>query len=508
VARSRISGVVAALVVTAVLAAGCGNAASSASGPGDAATAMPSGTLVYADVNLDKGSDAWKQFSAVGQRFPGWSTFTAKLTKSLDTQDGSSSLTFSKDIEPWLGGDAGIGVTSVDAARGSAHFLAFIASTDDGKAKDAVSQDSTSNGSYHGYDLFTARDASSSSPAHIAVGDGAVLVADDQQALRDAIDTRDGQGDDLASDGAFSSAMAKLPKDSLVRGYVNTRKVAELVSVASMGAVAGADGTQLQDLAKSLNSIDSLSFAGWAGGTGYHLTVRTTVEPGTDPSLVTNAGATTLTGLVPADAFAFLGFAGNGDVLSQALSGSGPAAAQGLKQFTHSTGLSVQHDLLPLLSGEGLFYAAPGLPVNAALVLKPKDPQAAADAMHKVTALIARQQPGARVTSTANGQTVTAGPGIALSWQLTSGGLITIGNDPSAGNDPASPLESSPAYTQLLNEAGVPSGATVPLYVNVADALKLFPVETDPNVQHVGAVLAWSSHDGQDYSSDVFLQVR
>jgi uncharacterized protein DUF3352 len=505
VARSGISGALVALAVTAVLAAGCGNAASSASGQGDAAAAMPSGTLVYADVNLDQGSDAWKQFAAVGQRFPGWTTFSAQLTKSLDSKSSSSQLTFSKDVEPWLGNDAGIGVTSVDAAKGSAHFLAFIASSDDGKAKAAVSQDSTSDGSYHGYDLFTAKDATS--PAEIAVGDGAVLVADDQQALRDAIDTRDGQGDDLASDGAFSSAMSKLPKDSLVRGYVNTRKVAELVSVASMGAVAGPNAGQLQNMAKSLNSIDSLSFAAWAGESGYHLSVRTTLEPGADPSLVSSGGVTTLTKLVPSDAFAFLGFAGNGDILSNALTGGGPAAAQQLQQFTRTTGLSVKRDLVPLLSGEGVFYAAPGLPVSASLVLKPKDPQAAAAAMHKVTALIASSQPGAKVTTSGNGQTVKARAGLALSWQLTPDGLITIGNDPNAGSAPASPLESSSAYLQLLSDAGVPAGASVPLYVNVTDALKLFPVQVDPNLKHVGALLAWSSHDGQDYSSDVFVQV-
>ena len=470
---------------------------------------MPASALFYADVNLDQGSSAWKQFSAVGQRFPGWTKFSAQVTKSLNSTDSSSKLTFDQDIQPWLGDAAAIGVTSVDATAGKPHFLAYIASTNDGKAKDALSKDSTSDGSYKGYDLFTSHDGGSATEA--AVGDGAVLMADSTATLHDAIDTRDGTGDSLASDDAFTSAMSKLPKDTLVRGYVNTRKVAALVSVAAVRGMGGPNTAQVENIAKSLNSIDSLSFAGWASDNGFHMSVRTTVEPGTDTSPFTSpADVSDMTKQVPGDAFAFLAFADYGRYLTQGLAGAGPAAGQQLKLFTRQTGLSVKRDLLPLLSGEQLLYAAPGMPVRASLVLKPSHPAAAAAAMHHVTALIAQQQQGAKVSPLASGtgQTITVGPGLAISWRLTPEGLLTIGNDPAAGTAPSSPLSSSSDYTQLLSEAGVPSGASVPLYVNVADALKMVPVAVDPNLKHVGAALAWSSHSGQDYSSDLFLQVN
>jgi len=169
----------------------------------------------------------------------------------------------------------------------------------------------------------------------------------------------------------------------------------------------------------------------------------------------------------------------------------------------------VQHDLLPLLSGDGLIYAAPGVPVRAALVLKPDDPHAAALTMHKIMALVAQGQPGARVTPLASGtgEQVDLG-GLTLSWRLTAGGLIAVGNDPAAGTAPSSPLASSPAYANLLNQAGVPDGASVPLYLNLSDALKLFPISVDPNLAHVGGVLAWSSRSGQDTSADLFVQVK
>jgi hypothetical protein len=123
--------------------------------------------------------------------------------------------------------------------------------------------------------------------------------------------------------------------------------------------------------------------------------------------------------------------------------------------------------------------------------------------------LVAREQPGARVRPLASGtgEQVALG-GLPLSWRLTADGLLAIGNDPAAGTAPSSPLASSPAYASLLNQAQVPDGASVPLYLNLSDALKLFPISVDPNLAHVGGVLAWSSRNGQDTSADLFIQVK
>ena len=490
----------------ALLAAGCGNTSSSSTDPSQGASAMPSSTLVYADVNLDQGSSAWKHFTAVGQRFPGWQELTGKIVKSLNsTGQTSGSLTFKDDVQPWLGGSAAIGVTSLDASGGSAHYVAFVASSDDGKARDAIAKDAKADGDYGGYALY----ADKNGKGEAAVGDGAVLVSNDTQTLHDAIDARNGKADSLASDGGFTSAMAKLPADSLVRGYVSTQKLAELAGMAALGGAGGSStAAQTQALAKTLDSIDSLSFAAWANGNGYRLTMLSTLKQGADQSPLAMAPSS-LTGLVPGDAFAFLAFGDYGSYLKQGLQSGTPGLGRQLNLLEQQTGISVQHDLLPLLSGDGLFYTAPGVPVRAALVLKPDDPHAAALTMHKIMALVAEGRPGARVTPLASGtgEQVDLG-GLTVSWRLTAGGLIAIGNDPAAGTAPSSPLASSPAYANLLNQAGVPDGASVPLYLNLSDALKLFPISVDPNLAHVGGVLAWSSRSGQDTSADLFVQVK
>jgi hypothetical protein len=129
--------------------------------------------------------------------------------------------------------------------------------------------------------------------------------------------------------------------------------------------------------------------------------------------------------------------------------------------------------------------------------------------MHKLMALIARSDPGMRVSPLrgGEGEQVRTG-GFVLTWQRTRDGLITIGNDPAAGTAPAEPLVSSSAFQAVLAKAGAPSGANVAAYFDVAGLLRLIPISTDPNLHHVGAIVAWSDAHGQDRSSDLFVEVR
>lgn len=506
-------------VVTAVITvftAGCGSAASSSTDSASPAAAMPSGSLFYADVNLDQSSGAWKQFSTVSRRFPGWQHLVDRFLQSVQGDSGSATnfvsasspgVTFKDDIEPWLGDSAGFAVTSLDTSGGNPNYVVFVACRDEGKAKDALtSTGGSADGSYQGYAQFSNADDG----GEAAVGDGAVLIANNEQALHDAIDTRDGTGDSLADDGRFGDAMDALPADPLVRGYVNTQKIAQLVGFAALGSLGSAGGAQqYQQLGKSLQSLDSASFALWANDGGYRFTARTSFAQGADQSLLGQGlKPSTLTGLVPSDAFAYLAFSGYGQLLEDNLGQAG--MQQQLRLLEAQTGLSVRKDVVPLLSGEDLFYAAPGVPLRGALILKPDDPGAAAAAMHKLTALLARSAPGMNVRPLAggDGQQLSMPNGLAVTWQRTSDGLIVIGNDTAAGSPPSAPLTGSDAFSQVLAAAEAPSDANVPLYLNVADLLKLFPVQVDPNLGHLGAILAWTSRTDTSASFDLFAQVR
>jgi hypothetical protein len=503
------------LALACAIATGCGSTSSSSPASGAAAGAVPADALFYADVDLDTQSPAWKQFAAVGQRFPGWQQLVDQIVNSVSEGSPSATnvslgsaptTTFEDDIEPWLGDSAAIAVTSVDAGSESVHWVGFVASTDDSKAKAAfVKSGSSDDGTYHGYSLFRADDGKSEG----AVGDGAVLIGDDAGTVKDSIDLRGGGGDSLSSSPAFSDAMAKLPSDSLLRGWANTEKLSQLAGFAALGSGSAQSG-QIQRVAEALGGLDSLTFAAWASDAGYHLTLRTTVKDGANDSLFAGqAVASPLLPLVPSDAFAFLAVHGYGTYLQQMVRQGGTTGLQ-LDQFERETGISFTHDLVPLLSGDSLLYAAPGIPLRAALLLKPDDPDAASATMHKLFALVAHEAPGTGVHELAggSGESITLDNGLTVTWRRTADGLIAVGNDSQAGASPAARLASSEAFTGLLQRAEAPSDAVVPFYLDTHGLLKLIPIDTDPNLGHVGGIVGWSTHDGNAYSSDLFVEVR
>ncbi|MDX6552747.1 MAG: hypothetical protein QOH74_1235 [Gaiellales bacterium] len=484
------------LAVTAALVTGCGSSTQSSESTASAGTAVPAGALFYADVNLDRGSDAWKQFTAVGQRFPSWQRLTGKLMKKLD--DNKSGTTFSTDIQPWLGARAAIALTGISADGPS--YVVYAASTDDEAAKNAEKRDKTvtPDGEYKGYTQFREK------RGYSAVGNGAVLLANDEATLHAAIDAREGNADSLADDPKFTASLDALPADSLARGWLNAPKVAQLTSLASLGGLgSGINGGQIQQVAKALDKIDSASFAVWATDGGYHTTFRATAKAGSDGGLLDGVTfSSSLSDLVPSDAFGYLAFKAGDKQLANGL-GANPA----LNAFERQTGISIQNDVVPLFNGEGLFYAGPGVPFRGALMLDPSDPKAAKGALTRLVSSLARLNREIRVTDLPDGgQRVELAPGLALFWRQVPGGPLVLGNDEAAGSTPADGLLTSNAYKTFLQKAGVGNG-TVSLYLDVPSALSFMP-NLPPDARPVGGVAAWSSKSGNTASVDLFVEIK
>ncbi len=492
------------------LATGCGSGSSASTGASSPADAVPAGALLYADVNLDQNSGAWKQFATVGKRFPGWQRMVDNAVKSLD--DSSNGTTYSDDIKPWLGDSAGAALTSIDLGGGQPNWVVVVASTDDAKAKDAIDNgDTHADGEYNGYSQYV----STSNQGEVGVGDGAVILASTEQTLHDAIDVRDGKAGSLADESQFKDAMSKLPANSLVRAYADPAKIAQLASLAQLSGQSNpATAQQLKVFTDSLAWMDSASLAMFASPGGYNTVVHLHVKDGADPGLYGAQSALnlTLTSLVPNDAFLFLGSVLPADTFTKAFTqGFNSSGAGQLNQLEQITGLSVQRDIAPLFSGELLLYAAPGLPARGALLLKPNDPEAAATGLRHLVDFAVRSQPGLHVhdlTGGRVGQSLELSPGFTFTWERKPGGVIAIGNDTAAGTEPGQSLVDSPAYTSLLAKAGVPDGATVGGYVSIPGILSIVPTEVDPNLRPLGGVLDWSSRDGSDISMGIFVEVK
>jgi hypothetical protein len=501
--------VYAALTALTAAAVGCGGGSSAGAGEpfGVGARAIPAHPLAFADVNLDRGSAAWKNAEALGARFPGWKKLTRQVQHELSTSsDGTS---FAKDIQPWLGDEAAISVTGVNVtdAANPVDVAAYVAVTDDGKLKQVIEngKHTRSAGTYRGMALY--RDGRSSGMV-AAAGDGALLLSNNLPTLRAEVDAWKG-GPSLADDPQFAGAMALLPKDSLVRGYLDGRRLASLISLAALSGLGGpatptVPPAQLQKMAKALRDAGAITASFGADANGLRLTFN--VVPGEGhalPKALAGANAApALMGDVPQSAFAYFGLHAHG---ADAFGASNPS----FKQLQQVTGLDFAHDVAPLLTGDVAGYAGPGLPFSGALLLAPKNPDAAAAAMARLTAFVAKQQPGLkfRWLPGRRGQVTTLGQGMRLGWWRT-GDVIAISNDPQAGGPQTPNLAQSAAFKTLAEQAGMPDQVAGLAYVDVAGILHVVPMgATDPNVEHLGGLLLWSSTDDAGAHFTAYLQV-
>ncbi len=510
--RFNVRSLVVTMLAGVALATGCGGSTTSATTASSPAAAVSAGALLYADVNLDHGSSAWRQFVAVTKRFPSWQRLADKMTGSFCGRKTAGGAYAS--ISSWLGDSAGAAMTSVDVSSGAPRWILFVASKNDGKAKSLLDQGCKSrpDGSYAGYTQYR----STGKGGEIAVGDGAVIAASDTQTLHDAIDVRAGKASSLADDSTFRATMARLPATSLVRGYADPAKLAQLAAIAQLsGRTTALSAQKLSSMASSLQAFESASFAIYASAGGYNAVFHARLKDGADPGLLGSQSAgqpLTLTSLVPRDAFLFLGSRLSGTAFTKAFTqGFNGSNGIQMQQFEQMTGISASRDIAPLFTGELVLYGAPGVPARGALLLKPSDPAAATAGLEHIMAFIKRSQPQLHIRPLGGGrvgESLQATPGLILSWERKPGGLIAIGNDSAAGSTAQGSLLDSPDYTRLLSEANLPSGANVVAYVSVPSILRMVPVTVDPNLRPLGGMLEWGSRSGNDLSFGLFAEIK
>ena len=276
-----------------MLGAGCGGDSSGDGQFGDGAKAMPAGTLVFAQANADGDSDAWQQLEEVGSRFPDWDTLVADFRTSLNEDED-----FAK-VEDALGSEVAFGLTGV-GGDGNPEFVAYADLDDEGAARDAIanSEHARQLADYRGYDLY--EDTGSETAGYAAIGDGALLLGSSEDAVKGAVDRREGDGTSLADEEAFTSAADDMPADALANVWVNGERVAGLLGLAQFG-LAGSDpaaAAQLRAFADRLKDLDTITATLRATDGGFE--VASTIRGPGAADLQTSSD---LIDRVPADAF-------------------------------------------------------------------------------------------------------------------------------------------------------------------------------------------------------------
>jgi hypothetical protein len=227
--RHLLTVLAAAASVAALAIAGCGDDDGGGAG-GDLADFAPSGSPFYMEATIrPEGElrDSIEQFSSnlAGIDDPGEQAI-AYINNALGDGEGGG-LTYEDDVEPWLGEEAAMFLTSFSEDES----FAFVVSTTDSDAAQAAidkaakeSGAETEAASYEGTDFTLAPDGEAA-----GIVEGALVLAPNRKSFEAAVDAAD--GDSLADDESFNDVLDEAPEGSLTNLYVDlTGQVDELRS--------------------------------------------------------------------------------------------------------------------------------------------------------------------------------------------------------------------------------------------------------------------------------------
>ncbi|MBA2382300.1 MAG: DUF3352 domain-containing protein [Chloroflexi bacterium] len=221
---------------------------------------MPTNTFSYSEVRLDLPGDQRTKVASFLKAFPGFtdqSQIEPKLNELLDRIVSSASdgkQTWTRDIQPWFGGQISLGVGLPDSSASSMNSMSgingslFVATIKDrGKAiawLTSTTESSTLNQSTYGdADLFVAAEGGGQFAA--AINDK-VLLAGSTTAVKAAIDSG-GKGE-LANQDDMKAAVATLDKDYVLFSVVRIRTYADaLIALAATSQPGALDNTQIDE---------------------------------------------------------------------------------------------------------------------------------------------------------------------------------------------------------------------------------------------------------------------
>ena len=376
-------------VLAALTFAACGQSGSG-DGGADPASLVPAGAPVYVQAAVRPQGERRDDALAAAGKIMRTGDPAARLRELVDKELADDGLTWERDFAPWLGDDAGIWATNLEAAEPS--YAAIVATKDADAARAALAKlEKTSDSgpytrrSYKGLDYRVDGEG---------VANGLVddfVVIGTESAFKRTADTRD--ADNLAGSDRYEDAIGDLEEKRLGHFYVDVEPLLD-------GAIRN-DPQAAQDLEqlKSLFPLDRLgpvtgSFEADADGMALDALVSGVPDGPFRKLAELSSGGTDLLGDLPGDAwgaFAIPKLGESARSLFSAFAGAiGGAAIAG--QVEQATGLDLQQDVFSWVGDTGVFVRGADMTsLDGALVIDATDDARAASAFGKLVAVIAKR---------------------------------------------------------------------------------------------------------------------
>jgi len=500
----RILLTITALLSAIAVATGCGNSGTSASG---AASLAPAGAVVYGEATLDPSDDQQAAIDALIEKFPGEGSAGDRIRGLLEKAFSESDigLSYAKDIEPWLGDQAGFFVASLKPGADSSAAL-LVATNDEDKARDAIEKGAKANdgkaASYRGHDYQAI------SGGAAGVVDGWVVLGS-ESGFKAAVDTAEG-GAQIEDDDAYTKALDDAPEDRLGFVYVNTPAFVKQLQKTGPGASLGPFADLFKDpvlatfnateqgvrleatLPESLTS--AFPILGESGGRAADLPADSWLAIA-QPDL-----GQTISYFVDA----FGGLVGGRDMLAQ--------------QLKAATGLDLDKDVISWMGDWSLFVRGESVAeLNGALVVETSDEAASARFIDAVGRLARKSD--ARVTDRDGGVTLRASAVPEPIHLFQRDGKVVLAYGDAAAHDALDPgrrLADSQAYKDAQDALGggydLAFFLSFPQIVQLVDSTGAGDDETwlkiKPYLEPLGAVAAGGKKEGDEVRSALGVSVR
>lgn len=496
-----------AVVAVVLLIAGCGGGASTLdrADTGRAAEFVPSGTQLYFDISTDFDGGQWRQATDIAARFPAFSLLTARAKSELS----EGRLDFDRDIRPLLGDSAALAFP--DLTNTDDPPVLMVLSIADGRQDDVVKLFSRDSAAFRNAEEYRGVRIGQGDDIALAVFDDALVASQSPDTVAAAIDARrDGIRASVAGSKKVRDALAGLPDEVLVQGYVDIAEIAQRVGAAQGPVVR----QQLEAMGISPDAGIALSLSAEADGIRIKA-LASKVQDAPQTGLFTP----TLADRLPASTVGYMGandlFAIGQQSIARFVEGNAEAERI-LTQMRGVLGLIglPADDLRNLFSGEVALAVVPGtsgpLPVDVLGILAAQDGRRAdatlANIVKSVTAFFGSQSgaPSFAPMRLANGVSGGAAHfpnGLDVVYGV-DGENVFLGTDGDlvrSAQNPSNTLAEDPAYRRATDQ--MPTGVQTVTWINVQRLLTIIEHEspssmdamTRANLQPIRNVAGWST---------------
>ena len=488
--------------IAAPVAVGCGKE-EAASGTSSLA---PAASVVYGEVTLNPEGDQKAAVDAIVSKFPGQGSAGDRLKELVDKalKDSNTGISYSDDIEPWLGDEAAFFVTG----RTMQQTALLVAADDEDKARAALEKSAEGKVTKKSYrDVEYLMDEADETNTG-AVFDG-FLVLGTEAGVKAAIDTSK-DGGTLADSDDYTSATDDVSDDRLGLLYINSP---QLLKNAADVAAGLPDNFKKVFEEPAVVTIDADEDGVVFEGSLPQATAGTLPFLGQGSELIKQLPADSWLAMAQPDFDRTLnffvesaaGFAGGRDVIE--------------RQFKAATGLDLQRDVLDWMGDFGVFVRGTSMSdLDGALIIETSDEAASGRliaALRKLTESQANN-PGDRVEP-------LAAPGGGEGFTFVSrsipkplhlfqrdGRVVLAYGDGAAGDAVRArrPLGDSAAYGQAADSLG---DYDLSFYLAVAPILQLVEAsgasadadwqKAKPYLEPLDALVGGTSGDGDGLRS-------